>query len=222
MIKIKVEKTASRGIAIAPAYVYREVDLTPDHYPVAEEKIPQEEKKFTDIKQAVLADLEQLSQENPIFAAHIAIADDYTLQEGIIGRIKSGKKNVQQAICETVEEVAEIFGQMEDEYMRERKADVLDIGKRFLIKCKNITVQDLAAICEPVIVVAKDLFPSDTVKMNPEFVKGIITEEGGVTSHVSIMAKNYGIPALTGVANVLGNLEDGKTVCMDERMERLS
>ena len=215
MIKIKVEKTASRGIAIAPAYVYREVNLTPDHYPVAEEKIPQEEKKFTDIKQAVLADLEQLSQENPIFAAHIAIADDYTLQEGIIGRIKSGKKNVQQAIRETVEEVAEIFGQMEDEYMRERKADVLDIGKRFLIKCKNITVQDLADICEPVIVVAKDLFPSDTVKMNPEFVKGIITEEGGVTSHVSIMAKNYGIPALTGVANVLGNLEDGKTVCMD-------
>ncbi len=124
-------------------------------------------------------------------------------------------RNVQQAIDETVEEVAEIFGQMEDEYMRERKADVLDIGKRFLIKCKKITVQDLASICEPVIIVARDLFPSDTVKMNPEYVKGIITEEGGITSHVSIMAKNYGIPALTGVAGILGKLEDGSTVCMD-------
>lgn len=215
MVRMKVEKTASRGIAIAPAYVYHEVDLTPENYPVAEEEIPQEEKKFIGVKQSVLADLEQLSQENPIFAAHIAIADDYTLQEGIIGRIKSGKKNVQQAICETVEEVAEIFGQMEDGYMRERKADVLDIGKRFLIKCKNIEVQDLAAIGEPVIVVARDLFPSDTVKMDPEFVKGIITEEGGVTSHVSIMAKNYGIPALTGVAGVLENLRDGNIVCMD-------
>lgn len=70
--------------------------------------------------------------------------------------------------------------------MRERKADVLDIGKRFLIKCKKITAQDLASICELVIIVARDLFPSDTVKMNPQYVKGIITEEGGITSHVSI------------------------------------
>lgn len=215
MVEIRVEKTASRGIAIAPAYIYREVDLTPDNYTVAEGAAGQEETKFQEVKQAVMADLEQLSQENPIFAAHLAIADDYTLQEGVLGRIKSGKQNVQQAICETVEEVADIFGQMEDEYMRERKADVLDIGKRFLIKCKKVTVQDLAAISEPAIVVAKDLFPSDTVKMNPEFVKGIITEEGGVTSHVSIMAKNYGIPALTGVSGVLEKLQDGNTICMD-------
>lgn len=215
MTEIKVEKTASRGVAIAPAYIYREVDLAPDTYQVEEGKILQGEERFQEIKQAVLAELEQLSQENPIFAAHMAIADDYTLQEGVIGRIKSGTKNVQQAIAETVEEVAEIFGQMEDEYMRERKADVLDIGKRLLIKCKKITVQDLASICEPVIIVARDLFPSDTVKMNPEYVKGIITEEGGVTSHVSIMAKNYGIPALTGVSGILGKLEDGSTVCMD-------
>ncbi len=186
MTEIKVEKTASCGVAVAPAYIYREVDLAPDAYLVEESKIMQEEEQFQEVKQAVLADLEQLSQENPIFAAHMAIADDYTFQEGVIGRIKSGTKNVQQAIADTVEEVAEIFGQMEDEYMRERKADVLDIGKRFLIKCKKITAQDLASICELVIIVARDLFPSDTVKMNPQYVKGIITEEGGITSHVSI------------------------------------
>ena len=186
MVEIKVQKTASRGIAIASAYIYREVDLTPDQYSVAEDEIEQEEARFQEVKRAVLTELEQLAQENPIFAAHMAIADDYTFQEGVIGRIKSGTKNVQQAIAETVEEVAEIFGQMEDEYMRERKADVLDIGKRFLIKCKKITAQDLASICELVIIVARDLFPSDTVKMNPQYVKGIITEEGGITSHVSI------------------------------------
>lgn len=222
MTEMKVEKTASRGIAIAPAYIYREVDLTPDTYLVEESKVQQEELQFQEVKQAVLAELEQLSQENPIFAAHMAIADDYTLQEGVIGRIKSGKRNVQQAIAETVEEVAEIFGQMEDEYMRERKADVLDIGKRFLLKCKKITVQDLASISEPVIVVAKDLFPSDTVKMNPEFVKGIITEEGGVTSHVSIMAKNYGIPALTGVSGILEKLKSGNLICMDAGSGRIA
>ena len=215
MTEMKVEKTASRGIAIAPAYIYREVDLTPDTYLVEESRIQQEELQFQEVKQAVLAELEQLSQENLIFAAHMAIADDYTLQEGVIGRIKSGKKNLQQAIAETVEEVSEIFGQMEDEYMRERKADVLDIGKRFLLKCKKIAMQGLAGIREPVIVVAKDLFPSDTVKMNPEFVKGIITEEGGVTSHVSIMAKNYGIPALTGVTGILEKVKESNIICMD-------
>ena len=201
MIEIKVEKTASRGIAIAPAYIYREVDLTPDQYSVAKDQIEQEEKRFQEVKRAVLTELEQLAQDNPIFAAHVGIADDYTLQEGIIKRIQSEKKNVQQAISEAVEEVAAIFEQMEDEYMRERKADVLDIGKRFMMKCKNISVQDLGAIRQPVIVIAKDLFPSDTVKMDPKYIKGIITEEGGTTSHVSIMAKNYGIPALTGPLN---------------------
>lgn len=214
MVEINVEKTASRGIAIAPAYIYHEVDLTPDTCPVPEDRTGQEEERFEEVKRAVLADLEQLSLENPIFAAHLAIADDFTLREAVISRIRSGK-NAEQAVAEAVAEVAELFGQMDDEYMRERSADVLDIGKRFLLKCKNAQVQDLAAICEPVIVVAKDLFPSDTVKMNPEYVKGIITEEGGVTSHVSIMAKNYGIPALTGVTGILENVEAGNTVCMD-------
>ena len=97
MVEIKVQKTASRGIAIASAYIYREVDLTPDQYSVAEDEIEQEEARFQEVKRAVLTELEQLAQENPIFAAHMGIADDYTLQEGIVTRIQSGKKNVQQA-----------------------------------------------------------------------------------------------------------------------------
>lgn len=221
MVEIRVDKTASRGIAIAPAYLYQEPDLTPDHYVVDKDQIEQEEERFGEVKRAVLAELEQLAQENSIFAAHLAIADDFTLQEGVLGRIRSGEKNVQQAIAETVEEVAAIFGQMDDEYMRERKADVLDIGKRFLIKCKNIKVQDLAAIQEPVIVVARDLFPSDTVKMNPKYVKGILTQEGGVTSHVSIMAKNYGIPALTGVTGILEKVQNGNRICMDAKSGKI-
>lgn len=220
MVEINVEKTASRGIAIAPVYIYHEVDLTPSADSISEEQIGEEEVRFEEVKRAVLEDLKQLSLENPIFAAHLAIADDFTLREAVVSRIGSGK-NVEQAISEAVAEVAELFGQMEDEYMRERSADVLDIGKRFLIKCKNAEVQDLASISEPVIVVAKDLFPSDTVKMNPEYVKGIITEEGGVTSHVSILAKNYGIPALTGVTGILEHVKAGSTICMDAKSGKI-
>lgn len=215
MMELSVEKTASRGIAIAPVYLHQEVDLTPDTFSITEEQVEEELAQFETVKQEVLKELEGLSQENPIFAAHMAIADDFTLQESVTQKIREEKKNVQLAISEAVNEVAELFRQMEDEYMRERSADVLDIGKRFLIKCKNVVVQDLAEIKEPVIVVARDLFPSDTVKMNPEYVKGIITQEGGVTSHVSIMAKNYGIPALTGVSNVLASVTPGSVICMD-------
>lgn len=215
MRKLTVEKTASRGIAIAPAYVYSEVDLSPDNYTISEQQVHTEIAAFQGVKAAVLKDLEALSEENPIFAAHMEIADDFTLQDAVEGKIRDEKKNVQVAITEAVEEIAEIFRQMDDEYMRERAADVQDIGKRFLLKCKNAELQDLSAIFEPVIVIARDLYPSDTVKMNPEIVKGIITQEGGVTSHVSIMAKNYGIPALTGVAGILDEVEAGDEICMD-------
>ena len=69
--------------------------------------------------------------------------------------------------------------------------------------------------------VARDLFPSDTVKMNPEYVKGILTQEGGVTSHVSIMAKNYGIPALTGVTGILEKVQNGNRICMDAKSGKI-
>lgn len=221
MKEINVEKTASRGIAIAPVYIYEEVDLTPDSYPVESDRIGEEEARFQTVKQEVIAELKQLSEDNPIFEAHMMLADDYTLQESITGKIRSGERNVQQAIAEAVEEIAEMFHQMEDEYMRERGADVLDIGKRFLMKCKNMEQQNLAAIKEPVIIVARDLFPSDTVKMNPEYVKGIITKEGGVTSHVSIMAKSYGIPALTGVKEILDAIKPESIICMDAKAGKI-
>ena len=221
MREINVKKTASRGIAIAPVYIYEEVELTPAVYSVSADRVAEEEALFENAKQEILAELELLSADNPIFAAHMAIADDFTLQETVIGKIRDQKKNVQQAVAEAVTEIATLFEQMDDEYMRERSADVLDIGKRFLMKCKHIEPQDLASIEEPVIVVAKDLFPSDTVKMNPAYVKGIITKEGGVTSHVSIMAKNYGIPALTGVSEILDHLTKESLICMDAKAGKI-
>lgn len=92
-----------------------------------------------------------------------------------------------------------IFASMDDEYMKERAADVRDIGKRMMAVVKGVKLPDLGVLTEPVVVMAKDMYPSDTVKINPALVKGIITEEGGVTSHVSIIAKSLGIPTLVGV-----------------------
>lgn len=215
MEKVYVEKTASRGVAVAPVYMYLEPDLSPESYGVTEEQVEEEQKRFDEAREAVIGELAILAGENEIFAAHLGIAADYTLKDGIDNKIAGDKKNAQQALQETIDEFAVIFEMMDDPYMRERGADVKDIGKRMMAKLKGVKLPDLGNIQEEVIVAARDLYPSDTVKIQPEKVKGIITEEGGVTSHVSILAKSMNIPTLVGVKGILSKLEEGHVVCMD-------
>lgn len=215
MERIDVEKTASRGVAVAPVYRYLEPDFSPDGGLIAADQAGTECEKFSKAKEAVQKELELLAKENPIFAAHLEIAGDFTLKEGVEARITGERMNVQLAVHNTIEEFAAIFEMMDDEYMRERAADVRDIGKRLMAVLKGIQRPDLGNIKEEVIVAARDLYPSDTVKLRPELVKGIITEEGGVTSHVSIIAKSLNIPTLVGVSGILRKLTDGSLVCMD-------
>lgn len=210
-----MEKTASRGIAVAPVYLYLDPDLSVEICQISEEQVQDELDKFAEARSAVISDLEKLSQTNEIFAAHLEIAGDFMLQEGVENRVKNDLKNVQQAVSETIEEYAVIFESMDDEYMKERASDVKDIGKRLLAELKHVKLPDLGGIAEPVIVVARDMYPSDTVKINPALVKGIITEEGGVTSHVSIIAKSMGIPTLVGVKGILSKAVDGEIICMN-------
>lgn len=215
MEQIYVEKTASRGIAVAPVYMYQEPDLSPVSGTVTEEQVPVQVKLFNDARTAVIQELETLAAENEIFAAHLEIASDFTLQSGVENKITAEYKNAQEALGETIDEFAAIFESMDDAYMKERGADIKDIGKRLMAHLKGVKRPDLGSLRTEVIVAAKDLYPSDTVKIDPSLVKGIITEEGGVTSHVSIIAKSMNIPTLVGVKNILSKLEDEKVVCMD-------
>lgn len=210
-----VEKTASRGIVVAPVFKYEVVDLTPDQRDVMENEINNETQKFETAKQQVLQELEQLAEKNEIFKAHLEIADDFTLQEGILSKVKSQSKNVQLAVHETVEEIATMFSMVDDPYMQERSADIKDVGKRYMAALKEVTLPDLGDLDREVIVVAQDLYPSDTVKIDTRFVKGIITQDGGVTSHVFIIAKSMDIPILVGVKGILEQVETDKLVCMD-------
>ena len=215
MEQIRVEKTASRGIAVEKVYLYLEPDLTPDTAAITADDVQAEKDKFETAKAAVIAELSQLAEQNEIFAAHLEIADDFMLQDSVFNKIEGELKNVQVALSETVDELAMIFSSMDDEYMKERAADVRDIGKRLVAGVKGVKLPDLGGLTEPVVVMARDMYPSDTVKINPSLVKGIITEEGGVTSHVSIIAKGLGIPTLVGVKGILSKVEDGELICMD-------
>lgn len=215
MEQVYVEKTASRGIAAARIYKYQEPDLTPMAEMIAEEDAEKEQNRFAAAKEAVIEELQKLAVENEIFAAHLEIAGDFTLQEGVNTKIVCEHKNAEAAVHETIEEIAMIFASMDDAYMKERSADIRDIGKRLMAQLKGVKLPDLGSIHEERIVLARDLYPSDTVKIRPEVVKGIITEEGGVTSHVSIIAKSLNIPTLVGVKGIFSGLEDEMFVCMD-------
>ncbi len=215
MEKIKVEKTASRGIAVAKIYKYGELDLKPVQYKVPADKKKEQLDKFLDARECVRGELEELAASNEIFSAHMEMVMDFTLEDSVTSKINNNSENAETAVSEAISEVAAVFGMMDDEYMKERAADIQDVGKRLMAQLKGIKLPDIGSLDEEAIILAKDLFPSDTVKINTDYVKGIITEEGGVTSHVSIVAKNLGIPTLVGVKGIFNKLNTGDMVCMD-------
>ena len=217
MKKLTVEKTASDGIAEGKVYLHRELDLTPSGRFVTEEEMAGEEERFLQAKKQVLSDLENLAEKNEIFQAHAVMADDFTLQEGVVSKIRAEKCNAELALDQTVQEIAAIFEAMDDEYMKERAADVKDVAKRLMAALKGEKLSDFSSISEPVILVARDLYPSDTATLDLNYVKGFITQEGGVTSHVSIMAKGAGLPALVGAAGILEMFHEEAYICMDAK-----
>ncbi len=217
MEKLLAEKTASRGVVVAPVFKYVEPDLSPDTRLILENEINYEVEKFEKAKERVIAELEKLADSNEVFFAHTEIANDYTLIEGIVSKIKSQLKNAEFAVDETITEIATMFSMVDDAYMKERSADVKDVGKRYMSALKNVILPDLGVVDKEVVVVARDMYPSDTVKINTKYIKGIITEEGGVTSHVFIIAKSMDIPIIVGVHDILEKSKDGAVVCMDAK-----
>jgi phosphotransferase system enzyme I (PtsI) len=104
---------------------------------------------------------------------------------------------------------------MDNEYMRERAADIKDVTKRLLANIKGIRLADPSLIDEEVIIIAEDLTPSDTAQLDKKYVKGFITEIGGRTSHSAIMARSLEIPAVVGVGALLDKVEEGEMILLD-------
>lgn len=215
MKRIEVSKTSSKGIVMGNVFVAREQDLSPEEKVIEVGQADAEKAAYERAVEEVIADLEPLAEKSDIFAGHLELAKDIALKEGVLNRIQTQSYCAQKALHETAEEFRMIFEMMEDEYMRERAADILDIRNRLMRKLKGIGDGDFDSITEKVILVARDLAPSDTAKLNLEYILGFITELGGVTSHVSIMARGMGIPALVGVEGIMDAVRPGDFVIMD-------
>lgn len=214
MKTISVNKTSSKGIVIGKAYVVQKEDLAPSTYEITQGGINEEISKFDQARNKAIVQLEKLNSEFDIFAGHLMIAQDMMLRDSIINKINE-LKNIEVALSESIAEFVMIFESMEDEYMRERSADVKDVGNRLLRILKGLEHNQIADIKEEVILLAEYLTPSDTAVMDFQYVTGIITELGGVTSHVSIIARNIGLPALVGVNGILKQVKNNDVIIMD-------
>ncbi len=213
---------ASSGIAIAKAYRLVEPDLSFSKKTV--EDADNEVGRFQQALATSKSELEAIREKAEkdlgadkaaIFDAHLLVLSDPELISPIEDKIKTEKVNAEQALKETADMFVSMFEQMDNEYMKERAADIRDVTKRVLSHLLGVQVVNPSMIAEEVIIIAEDLTPSDTAQLNRQFVKGFTTDIGGRTSHSAIMARSMEIPAVVGTKTATEEIQNGDMVIVD-------
>ena len=162
--------------------------------------------------------LEEVGEDGAeIVQIQMFMLDDEDYKEGIEDRIRSQRLNAEYAVWETGSEFAEVFAQMDDDYMKERAADVKDITER-IVNCLSGSENE-AVLTEPVILVADDLSPSETVVLDKSKILAFVTVHGATNSHTAILARTMNIPALIGVDMDLTTLTSGMIAAVDGYQE---
>ncbi|WP_079527067.1 phosphoenolpyruvate--protein phosphotransferase [Halobacillus hunanensis] len=213
---------ASSGIAIAKVYRLEAPDLTYDKTKI--DQPADEIKRLHDAIDVSKSELEKIKEHTKktlgdehaeIFSAHLLVLSDPELINPIEDKIKSEDVNAEAALDETADMFINMFKNMDNEYMKERAADIQDVTKRVMAHLLNVTFPDPALINEEVVIVADDLTPSDTAQLNKQYVKGFTTDIGGRTSHSAIMARSLEIPAVVGTKDVTRQAENDSMIIVD-------
>lgn len=200
-------KGVSEGLAMAQIHLF-----TPKLPEISRQPAADAEAEVAKLEKTLAAAEEELrglyetakekmgEQEAEIFDAHLTIlGDEYSVREPIIQRIREQKQNAAAAIEDQFDELAQMFRSLGDELMAERAADAEDLKQQLLRICLGCGRQDLSVLPGDVIVLAEELTPSDTVRMDTAHVKGIATRLGGSTAHSAIIARTLDIPAAAGI-----------------------
>lgn len=214
----------SPGIAFAKALLLKEEPIVVNNRAIPDNKIDAEIARFKDARQKSSEQLNAIMErakstlgedKAAIFEGHIMLLEDEDLEQEVISRIQSKHSTADAAVQSVFETQAKELENLDDEYLKERAADIRDIGKRLLKNILGIEIVDLSAISQPCILVATDLTPSETAQLNLDMVLGFITDAGGRTSHTSIMARSLEIPAIVGTSNATQTIKQGDFVILD-------
>ena len=214
----------SPGVSHGPVFRFLHGDVEVPQYQVSELEQASELDRFKDALVITRIQIEEIrkevaknlgEKEAGIFDAHLLVLEDKALFDDIDKEIKKTGDNIEQCVYRVTQRYHDYFNQLEDEYLRERAADLKDISKRLLRNLIGETAAGTAFLGEPRILVSEDLSPSDTASLDRAKILGIATDTGGRTSHAVIMARASGVPAVVGLRGLTEKLAEGNTLLID-------
>ena len=215
---------AAPGIVAGPVLLLKADDEPLPEYAVAAEDVAREmlrleaalietRRQIHEVQQRVG---EALGGESAgIFEAHLQVVDDPSFVDEVYREVREKRKNVEKVLFEVAERYVRTLRQMEDDYLRERAADIRDVSRRILRNLTGGGGDWLAGLETPRILVARDVAPSEMAGFDRRKVLGVVTEGGSPTSHVAIMARAMDLPAIVGVRGATARLADGDRVVLD-------
>lgn len=213
-----VGKGISEGIGLGKAVILEENGLKIEKQKI--EDISAEKQQIYDAVKEVESEIEKLIQnidgtEKEIMQAYLMILQDPSLIQETIKIIEQEKCNSAYAVENGLNQIIKTFEEMDDPYMSARSRDIEDMKKRILAKLLKIEEIDLSKLPENTILVAKELSTSDSAKMNLKNISGIITEIGGVNSHMAIIARTNEIPAIVGIRHIFENIKENDFIALN-------
>ncbi len=212
----------SPGIAIGKVYLLVKKDIVILKCPCKD--VSEEQGKLLDARNKTRDQLikirettaKKVSEEKAaIFDAHITLLEDEDLLEEVNDIIANDKVCAEYALSQGIEVYRKILSEVEDEYLRERAGDLVDISDRWIRNIQGEEIADVSNLPKDSIVVARDLTPSDTANLDLDNTLAFITEIGGRTSHTSIMARSLELPAVVGIGEIVKDLQNEQTIIVN-------
>src|SRR5215470_7294442 len=217
----------SSGIALGDAHLVETGAVHVPEYEITAAQVPDEQARFAKAVATAQKQIRKLESKAAglhgaaaeeiaiLLEAHLQMLSGSRVQRGVENRIARDRINAEAAVQAEISDVAQEFAALDDPYIAARADDVREVGDRLI---RNLTKTPFAAFThlpEGTIIVAEDLTPADTALMDPSFISGFATLLGGAESHTAIMARSLGLPAVLGVAGLLGAIKSGDPLIVD-------
>lgn len=213
---------ASPGIAAGKAWIF--VPQNPAINCEATTDAQAEIAAFRAAQDKVQAHLENLyakvlasqgEEEAEIFSSHLELLRDEEFEQDVLALMQDEQYSATRAVKEYLDQAAATMRSLDDDYLKERAAEFEDLQHNLLLALNNMPFASLGNAPADTIIFAKDLSPSETAQLNPDNVRGFVLAGGGLTSHVAILARNIGLPAVMGISDILSQVTDGQSILLD-------
>ncbi|MBN2069759.1 MAG: phosphoenolpyruvate--protein phosphotransferase [Opitutales bacterium] len=215
---------ASPGVAHGPAFLFLKKELEIPSYQVPEDRREEEISRF---EAAIVETRKQINtirseieeklgeDEAQIFDAHQLVLEDRALLDETEKEVLTSGYNIEHCYHKVANRYIQAFSNIDDDYIKERVADIKDVSRRLLHNLLGQIILSLTGLIDPVVIVSEDLTPSDTANIDTEKVFGIVTDQGSRTSHAVIMARSIKVPAVVGLHNITEQVKPGDMLIVD-------